>query len=380
VANWLELKEPASFEDRRITALREARRSLNTFIRWNLKRAQKEVFCDKSLPNVDNVRLLLELYPRAKFICVYRNSMDMIASCVEACKWGYQAYGLQSYIATNLENFVAGIARAWCERTEIISLVEEALPAQCRSVRYETLVTDPLGVAHDLCTFLEVVPDDTMTEAALEREHVGGHGDHKVLDTWSISLASLGRGSAVPISLLSDPALANMNRVLAKVGYLEVDRSWNSSPSPYRRGLATPGDYLVIQSLFQGHIQSVLRSLPLGVGSDGFTVRVIVEECAGPESWVIDLGQRRVYLDTGTAETHSVLIARASALCAVAAGLAELADLHSTGDIRDGTTERYANSQGLRLVGLALTGHDREANRHKGAFASAVRAAPRIGV
>jgi len=294
--------------------------------------------------------------------------MDMIASAAEACKWGYSAFGLQPYAAVGVDNLVNAVARAWCERTSIIRLVEKTLPRQCIAIRYEALVTNPVAAATEISKFLHLEFDERMISVGFEEPRMGGHGDHKIHDHWTVSLSSLGRGSVVPVDHLTDAGLAHMNTLLADLDYPLVDRGWNHAPSPFRRGIATPHDYGILRNFFEGHVASNLRGLPLAVAPQGFTLRVIVEECAGGESWVLDASRRTVQLEPEDVETHAVLVTRATALLAVASGYVDVAKAHEDGDIRDGSDRRYENSQGSRLLGLVLSGYERTRYATSGAF------------
>jgi hypothetical protein len=39
----------------------------------------------------------LRIYPEARFLCLYRHPMDVIASGVEACPWGLGGYGFDPW-------------------------------------------------------------------------------------------------------------------------------------------------------------------------------------------------------------------------------------------------------------------------------------------
>ena len=62
-----------------------------------LRRRGKRRWADKSLDNHVNADLLAQAYPKAKFICLYRHCMDVIASGVEACPWGVHRFGFDPY-------------------------------------------------------------------------------------------------------------------------------------------------------------------------------------------------------------------------------------------------------------------------------------------
>jgi Sulfotransferase family len=366
---WMDMNDRQSAADRHRLGLSHVRRNINSFIRWHLREAGKDIYCDKSLPNLDHAPLLIEALPGVKFICLYRHSMDQVASAVEASKWGYNAFGLLPYASSSLENLVIGLTRAWCERTQTIRLIERGLGARYFALRYESLVTNPGQTLRGLCDFLDVPFTDAMVSNGLAELRQRGHGDQKVLDNWNVNLTSLGRGSTVPIQQLPELSRAFMNKLLADLDYPLVESNWNLEPSPFRAGLATPGDYLVIQAFFQDHVARQLRSALLDVVPGGFRVRVRVEETAGTHSWVLDASERTVILDeNSTVSCESSIVARAAALLSVAAGHLELADAHARGDVRSGSTDNWANLQGLRLLGLALCGYDPDRANYVGAF------------
>lgn len=368
MSNWMSLEYPESADERRRLAIREIRHSTGTFIRWALRDTGKTLYCDKSLPNLEHARIMLEAFPSARFICLYRHPMDMIASATEACRWGYSGFGLTPYAAASVENLVYGLARAWCERTSHISTIERHLKTRCARVHYESLVTNPTETIGALCDFLGVQLVEGLDGDGLERLHLRGFGDGKVAATWSITLGSLGRGSAVPVSMLPDASLEHMNDLMTDLGYASIDRDWNRRPSPLRAGLATQSDLAVLQAVFEHHVARQLRALPLSVSQNGFRVRIVVEECRGPNGWVLDAGKRSVYPDDGSGRVESSLIVRAAAILAIAAGYRDVADAQTAGDIRFGPAPDWANEQGVRLLALALCGYDRQRLRSMGAF------------
>src|SRR5580658_3457070 len=89
LSNWLEFEDASSTgEERRQLAIRQIRQLVGKYARWHLEKSGKVQFCDKSLPNIDHISALLTAFPRARVICLYRHAMDVIASCIEACRWG----------------------------------------------------------------------------------------------------------------------------------------------------------------------------------------------------------------------------------------------------------------------------------------------------
>src|SRR5262249_9038920 len=146
--------------------------------------------------------LLLRVYPEAKFVCLYRHPMDVIASGMEACPWGLNGYGFDPYIATTPGNAVMALARYWADNVAITLATEERFSDRCLRVRYEDLVIDPERVAAGLFAFLEAAPAPGISARCFsaERERFGP-ADYKIWYTSDISSDSLGRGWSVPAGM-----------------------------------------------------------------------------------------------------------------------------------------------------------------------------------
>ena len=80
----------------------------------------KKRYCDKSLGSARHAALLLRMYPQARFICLYRHPMDVIASGLESCPWGLNSYGFEHYIGGSPTNAVAALGRYWTDHTAAV--------------------------------------------------------------------------------------------------------------------------------------------------------------------------------------------------------------------------------------------------------------------
>lgn len=85
----------------------------------------------------------MQIYPRARFVCLYRHPMDVIRSGLDACPWGLTGYGFDPYIGSSPGNAVLALARYWLDNAAAIAQVEEKHPERCHRIRYEDLVDDP---------------------------------------------------------------------------------------------------------------------------------------------------------------------------------------------------------------------------------------------
>src|SRR5215471_466785 len=98
--------EPAAPPPEVIAAVRAA---IDQVYDRYLQRRGKRRWCDKSLDSFSSAELIALLYPQAKFVCLYRHCMDVIASGVEVCPWGVHRFGFDPFVAQYPGNSVAAI-------------------------------------------------------------------------------------------------------------------------------------------------------------------------------------------------------------------------------------------------------------------------------
>jgi len=222
--------EPPSIPDAAIAGIRQ---TMDRMIGSYLTRRGKLRYCDKSLGTARFVELLLRIYPQARFLCLYRHPMDVIASGLEACPWGLNGYGFEPYIATTPGNAVMALARFWADNAAATLAAEEQFAERCLRIRYEDLVTDPEGTAAGVFRFLDaaMVPGLSTTCFSSERERFGP-ADYKIWSTSRVSPKSIGRGWSVPSAIIAPQVLAGINEIAAKLGYLQVDGEWGTSAPP----------------------------------------------------------------------------------------------------------------------------------------------------
>jgi Sulfotransferase family len=222
--------EPPEIPDAAIAGIRA---TMDRMVGSYLERRGKKRYCDKSLGTARFADLLLRVYPEARFICLYRHPMDVIASGMEACPWGLNGYGFDPYIATTPGNAVLALARFWADNAAITVAAEEEFADRCLRVRYEDLVTDPEGTAEGIFSFLEAAPAPGISESCFssERERFGP-ADYKIWCTSKISSDSVGRGWSIPTGLIPPPVLGAINELTGKLGYLPVDAGWGTSAPP----------------------------------------------------------------------------------------------------------------------------------------------------
>jgi hypothetical protein len=186
-------------------------------------------WCDKSLDGVLWADVAAGIWPEAQFICLYRHAMDMIASGLEACRWGLDSFGLELYGSQYPGNTVAAMGAYWGEMTAKMTDFEQRHRRRTLRLRYEDLVTGPEQAAGQLFSFLGVAQAPGITQECFAVAHeANGPGDAKIWFTSAVSAESVGRGQEVPGGRLPPPLLAQLNAALRELGYVEVDGDWNS--------------------------------------------------------------------------------------------------------------------------------------------------------
>jgi hypothetical protein len=222
--------EPPEIPEAAIAGIRHM---MDLMVGSYLGRKGKRRYCDKSLGTARHADLLMRVYPQARFICLHRHPMDVIASGIEACPWGLSGFGFDPYIAETPGNVVLALARFWADNAAMALAVEERFPAQCHRVRYEDLVGDPEQTAARIFSFLGASPAPGISTACFssERERFGP-GDYKIWRTSQITNDSVGRGWSVPAAMIAPPVQAAVNELAGKLGYLPVDAAWGTSAPP----------------------------------------------------------------------------------------------------------------------------------------------------
>jgi hypothetical protein len=282
-----------------------------------LERRGKRRFCDKSLGSARFAELLLRAWPEARFLCLYRHPMDVIRSGLEACPWGLNGYGFDSYIGASPGNAVLALARYWLDNAAEIAAVEDAHPDRCHRVRYEDLVAAPEQTAQEIYAFLGVSAAPGIAESCFsaERERFGP-ADHKIWATREITAGSVGRGESVPAGLIPPPILSGINELLARLGYHPVDGQWGTSgmsgdarlPETIRTGDRSPApataagtadNRALEQRLIAGlaRIDDRFASQWEARLGESFLVASRPKAAAGPDGearWLVDLASRTI--------------------------------------------------------------------------------------
>ena len=204
---------------------RQARKVVDPIMARLANTVGATVFCDKSLTTVDNLHTVSRCYPKASYIFLYRYPLDMIASGIEASKWGFNAFGFAPYVGAVPGNFVAGLGNYWIDKVTKMLEFEGACAAPNARIYYELLCDEPAGTMKQLIEFLDLSPDDDLIDRTFGAEHGRGPGDYKIDYTGSVDVRSVGRGSQLPHTLLPGQA-ERINQLLVELDYPALEEVW----------------------------------------------------------------------------------------------------------------------------------------------------------
>jgi hypothetical protein len=198
-----------------------------------LSKRGKVRWCDKSLGTAPFAEWLLKLYPKARFVCLYRHCMDVVHSGLEASPWGLVGYGFEQFAGVRGTNSVSALTAYWVEHTRRIREFERAHADRCVRVNYERLVADPEATAAEVFAALGARPEPGITARCFGGPPSAlGPGDHKIRATGRITADSVGRGVRIPVGLIPAAQLIMVNHLLTDLGYTPVDDAWRDSPYP----------------------------------------------------------------------------------------------------------------------------------------------------
>lgn len=286
--------------------------TVDGLFRGHLARRDRLRWCDKSLGTAPVAGWFARLYPKARFICLYRHCMDVVHSGLDASPWGLMGYGFEQFAGLRSGNNVAALAAYWIEYTGRIMEFERAHADRCVRVHYERLVRDPERTAAEIFAAIGVSPVPGIAERCFGPDAAAiGPGDHKVRATGRITADSVGRGVKIPVGMIQPAQLTVINHLLGELGYAPVDDAWRRSACPPEPlpGVedgdrpATPGGEVArtvlrqVGKVVHARIRAGFLREPPVPGPDGSTFDLVAYHADGDRTarrWRVDLTARTV--------------------------------------------------------------------------------------
>lgn len=309
----MEVTDEATRE--RLVAI-ETRRIVNELMERYVRAKGKQMWCEKTTENLQYLKILNDVFPDARYICLYRNCMDVVHSSIECSRLGFIPE-LAPYVQKRPDNIVAAMVDSWIEKTSVLVEFEMAHAEQCFRLKYENLVTEPSQTLPAMFAALGLEWDERLLKEVFSTQHDQGSGDRKVLFTKKINTDSIGRGSTISRSFVPDALLEDMNRLLARLDYPPVGDDWDNAQSPYLpAGVATENEMVSsVEVMFRDYVPQLLKEGNASLA--GVNGRCKFEVGDGGGTWMLTLRESQ-----GVAEALD-----GDADCTVQISAADLLDL-----------------------------------------------------
>jgi protein-tyrosine sulfotransferase len=187
----------------------------------------KAWWCEKSILSVEEAHLLKAMFPRARFLCLYRNCLDMTASGLEALRHQPtgRGFGFSPFLQNAWPSLEAGVVDYWIDRTTLLLGIEEKYPESCFRITYESLVERRESTCGALFEFIGVDWKPEWLDTVFEVDHHLGPGDFKIRNTDTIHTRSVGRGHTVDRAKIGRERIRKINQLHQRLGYQPVQFS-----------------------------------------------------------------------------------------------------------------------------------------------------------
>jgi putative sterol carrier protein len=295
----------------------ETRRIVDELMERYVSAKGKQMWCEKTTDNLRYLKLLHDVFPDARYICLYRNCMDVVHSSIECSRFGFLPE-LAPYVQKKPENTVAAMVESWVEKTTTLLEFELAHAAQCFRVKYEDLVAEPSQMLPAMFASIGLDWDEELLNSVLSTQHDQGSGDRKILFKKKVNTDSIGRGSTISRSFIPTDLLEKMNDLLARLGYPTVGDDWDNAPSPYVPAQITHEEVELVSSveeMFRDYVPKLLQNGNAALRGVNGTCKFDVGDGGG--MWMLTLR-----------DSHGVAEARdGDADCTVRISAADLLDL-----------------------------------------------------
>lgn len=209
-------------EQRDQLAIKETQRVVTDLLGRYAQGKGKRNWCEKSTVNIDYLKILIKIFPQAKYICLYRNCLDVAYSCIKFSPLGYMSE-LASYVQKCPTNLVAAMIDNWLEKNGKLIEFEHAHKNQCIRINYESLVLQPEHVLAGLFDFLDEPWDVRLIDSIFQVQHDQGEGDVKVWFADKINKDSIGNGTAIPLTAIPDVLKTEVNMLHQQLGYSTIE-------------------------------------------------------------------------------------------------------------------------------------------------------------
>ena len=324
--------------------LDEVRRIIFELMDSYARARNAQMWCEKTPTNVNHLRILARVFPEAKYICLYRNCMDVVYSLIEANSYGWYP-DLVRYIHRNPENIISAMIESWIDKTNRMVEFELANPANCFRLKYESLVLDTSNTLKPLFEFLGLEWDPSVLSEVFSTQHDPGPGDIKIKFSRRINESSIGKGSRLPMIAISDDLLEKMNNLFVKLDYAVIGPDWDLTPSPYRaQSRDEQVEYVeAVKQVFTNHIPQRVKAQKERLEGLKGKCKFIIPEL-GSKAWMVDLTGETGHLVPGNSTADFTIMISADDLIDIVSGRLNAGGAFLQGKLKVGGDLSLANA------------------------------------
>ncbi len=291
----------------------------------------KKIWCEKTPMNLEFLEQLEEHFPNARYICLYRQCMDVVISCVNLSRYKFLPEHVP-YVNRNPGNILAAMVENWIDKTEMMLRFEAKNSTRCYRVKYESIVSNPEDALPPMFHFIGVNWEDDLIERVFSSEHDGGEGDGKAALSSKIRQNTVGRGVDIPRKEVPAHLLEHADELLSKLGYASFDEYYiRNSNYVYDEDRSKTKINEDLAGLFENHLVEAVKNKAQYPTLSG-TWKIIVNDEIN-QSWVINLSGTEADIRRGDFSSDSTIKLSSYVLQEVLAGRIEPVLAFSQGDI-----------------------------------------------
>jgi hypothetical protein len=164
-------------------------------------------WCELAVTSPSAAEVFLQLFPRAGFVCVHRDCLEVIRAAVQASPWGLRGQGLAPYLLTYPGNSVAAVAAYWANSAEQLIAFERAHRQAAHRLRYEDATAHPDGALATVRAALG------LTSIPPGRPHPAPDGPAEP------AIPAAQPRAEVPTEMIPGPLLQRISRLHTELGY-----------------------------------------------------------------------------------------------------------------------------------------------------------------
>jgi hypothetical protein len=171
-----------------------------------LIREGKPRWCEVAAANPEAAGAFLQLYPGARFLCLYRTCPGVIRAALDASPWGLSDPVFAPFTRAYPASTAAALTACWVTQSSALLAFEQAHPGECLRIRYEDLAGGEPETGERVTSFLG------LTSPASRSVH-GGPSEPRP------AIPDTGPAAALPGGLIPPALRAQANDLLRQLGY-----------------------------------------------------------------------------------------------------------------------------------------------------------------